>query len=228
MHVVIADDHALMRQGLILLMRDPHPDWIFGEAASLDEVLAAFGRAPVDLLLMDLRMPGMAGGQSLHALRESHPRTRVAVLTATEDRATILECLAAGVHGYILKSATAAHMLAAIETLLEGGVYVPPMLAHLIAAAGPRPAAEGGFHGGDAPGGDGRGNGGSVRMAGMTPRQTDVLNLLAEGLSTKDIARRLDLGLGTVKVHLAGVYRALNASNRMEAVVRAGRLKAGG
>jgi DNA-binding NarL/FixJ family response regulator len=230
--VLIADDHALLRQGLIVLMRDAHPEWMFGEAASFDEAIEQLSQAPADLLLIDLHMPGMDGSRTLLALREVYPQTRVAVLTGTEDRATILDCLGAGVHGYILKSGAAETMLQAIETLLAGGVYVPAMITRVAAVAPPMAHLHG----------PGRAStsaatepalsplaaaGGPVlaKPAGLTPRQIDVLKLLAEGRSTKDIARGLNLGLGTVKVHLAGVYRALGASNRMEAMVRAGRLK---
>ncbi len=247
MHVLIADDHALLRQGLIVLMRDAHPTWTFGEAASFDEALEQLSQAPVDLLLIDLRMPGMEGSRTLQALREVYPQSRIAVLTGTDDRATILDCLGAGVHGYILKSDAAESMLGAIETLLAGGVYVPSMLTRLAGvAAKPLPSGAPPSSGAPAvgvpqaaappaavppaalsPGAAPQPPQGAqaARPAGLTPRQIDVLKLLAEGRSTKDIARTLNLGLGTVKVHLAGVYRALGASNRMEAVVRAGRLK---
>ena len=250
MHVLIADDHALLRQGLIVLMRDAHPTWTFGEAASFDEALEQLSQAPVDLLLIDLRMPGMEGSRTLQALREVYPQSRIAVLTGTDDRATILDCLGAGVHGYILKSDAAESMLGAIETLLAGGVYVPSMLTRLAGvAAKPLPSGAPPSSGAPAvavppvppaaispgvisPGGISPGaapqlppGAQAARPAGLTPRKIDVLKLLAEGRSTKDIARTLNLGLGTVKVHLAGVYRALGASNRMEAVVRAGRLK---
>jgi DNA-binding NarL/FixJ family response regulator len=257
---VIADDHALLRQGLIVLMRDAHPDWTFGEAASFDEALEQLAMEPVELLLIDLHMPGMEGSRTLQALREVYPQSRIAVLTGTEDRATILDCLGAGVHGYILKSDAAETMLGAIETLLVGGVYVPPMITRIAGAAGkallPAAAASppgggvaaaagaaaspgamaltpvaaaaqpaSGTASGAVPAAGAAGPGSMGKPAGLTPRQIDVLKLLAEGRSTKDIARGLNLGLGTVKVHLAGVYRALGASNRMEAVVRAGRLK---
>lgn len=213
MLVLIADDHALLREGMIMLLRDAHPEWRFAEAASFDDVLGKLGDGPVDLLLIDLGMPGMDGGRTLQALREVYPDSRVAVLTGMEDRATILDCLGAGVHGYLLKSDTAENMLSAVETIMSGGVYVPIAVTRVLGSATAPPD--------------------SVRPPlssngkpnGLTPRQTDVMMLLAEGHSTKDIARRLNLGLGTVKVHLAGVYRALGASNRMEAMVRAGRLK---
>jgi DNA-binding NarL/FixJ family response regulator len=203
--ILVADDHALVRQGLVRLLKDAHSDWRFGEAGTLDETIEALSGAPHDLLVIDLNMPGMEGSASLQALREAYPTTRIAVLTGAEDRATILDCLSAGVHGYILKSDAVGHLVEAIETVMRGQVYVPQALTRIVQARpAPQPAS-----------------------ATLTPRQFEVLQLLAEGRSTKDIARRLDLGVGTVKVHLAGVYRALGAQNRMEAVVKAGKFKLG-
>jgi two-component system invasion response regulator UvrY len=102
--ILIADDHALVRQGLRQLLGDNNPDYEFTEADGLDATLDALATGGADLLLTDLNMPGMAGAESLRALREAHPVTKVAVLTGSDDRATILQCLGAGVHGYILKA----------------------------------------------------------------------------------------------------------------------------
>lgn len=159
----------------------------------------------------------MAGAESLHALREGHPATSVAVFTGSDDRATILQCLGAGVHGYILKSLPVEEIQRAIATILSGGVYVAPSLAQVDPAqeapslepARETPATE-------PPPGDAR---------RFTNRQLDVLRLLAEGRSTKEIARTLDPGPGTVKIHLAAIFQTLNAHNRTEAVVLASKLK---
>eukprot|EP01037_Dinobryon_pediforme_P012530 gene12530-12619_t len=221
MKLLVADDHALLRQGLLVSLGDAHPDWQFAEAAGLDQALEILSGNTIDMAIIDLNMPGMEGGASLQALREGYPDVRIAVLTATEDRATILECLAAGAHGYILKSDAVEQLVFAIETVLRGQVYVPPALARVVQGAqrtNPLPAAA-------TPVPEPEIAQPPARIAGFTPRQADVLKLLAEGRSTKDIARRLALGVGTVKVHLAGVYRVLGARNRMEAVVKAGKVR---
>ena len=139
MKLLVADDHALVRQGLLGLLRDAHPDWSFDEAGTLDEALEALSREPTDLLVLDLNMPGMDRSTSLQALREAYPATRIAVLTATEEREIILECLSAGVHGYILKSDAVGQLVYAIEAVLQGQVYVPPTLTRLVQAAGVPP-----------------------------------------------------------------------------------------
>jgi DNA-binding NarL/FixJ family response regulator len=170
------------------------------------------------LLLIDLSMPGMAGAASLRTLREIYPETKVVVLTGADDRPTIVECLAAGIHGYIVKSSPTEEIVNAVKTILAGSVYVTPAIAHIAATAG---ASEG--VGANPPSGPTPKPG--LRAEDFTPRQRDVLRLLSEGRQTKEIARQLDLGEGTVKVHLAAIYRTLNARNRTEAVLMAGKLK---
>ena len=211
MRVVIADDHALLRESLVGFLRGAFPDWEFGQAGSLDQARERMTEASADLLIIDLEMPGMSGSETLEPLRREYPNVKMAVLTATEDRDMILGCLAAGVHGYILKLDATDELLNAIRTIMDGGVYVPASLSRVIRSAGVvvtkgnRPRAP-------------------LEVPQLTARQQDVMTLLAEGLSTKMIARRLSLGVGTVKVHLAALYRALDVHTRMEAVVKAGAL----
>src|ERR1700722_11044496 len=129
--VLIADDHALLRQGLRQLLADENPDYEFSEAEGFDSALEVLAASGGDLMLIDLGMPGMAGADSLRALREAHPSTKIAVLTGSDDRSTILQCLGAGVHGYILKSSPMEEIQRAIATILAGGVYVAPSLTQL-------------------------------------------------------------------------------------------------
>jgi DNA-binding NarL/FixJ family response regulator len=210
MRVLIADDHALLRTGVIEFLSGIHSDWSFIQADSLERADVILEGSKIDLLILDLNMPGMRGVASVQRLRADYPDVAIAVLTGAEDRGTILECLGAGVHGYILKSAQSEQLLQAVSTILAGGVYVPPSLTHVVQQA---------------PRGSVPGSSWNSLPAALTGRQLDVLRLLAAGQSTKEIARVLDLGVGTVKVHLAGVYRALGAHSRMEAVVKAGRFQ---
>lgn len=209
--LLIADDHSLLRQGVRQLLSDEFPGFTFAEAGSLDSVLDQLAAEPVDVLLMDLGMPGMAGAESLRALRETHPNARIIVVTGVEERAMILDCLAAGVHGYVLKASPVEEIIRAVRMVLAGDIYVASALATIGTerAVTERRAA--------AP---------SMPMdtSRFTARQVQVLQLLAQGRSTKDIARILELGPGTVKIHLAAIYRRLNAHNRTEAVVLASKL----
>ncbi len=209
MQILIADDHALLRRGLIELLHSVYPDWEFLQASTLDETTELLNVHRVGLLILDLKMPGMNSVHTIHSLRTKYPDLSVTILTGSDDRAMILQCLSAGVHGYILKSAASEQLVQAVETILAGGIYVPPLLSHVPHEDEPVMAV--------------RENVTLSPNLPMTGRQLEVLKLLAEGRCTKDIARALGLGIGTVKVHLAGVYRALGAHSRMEAVVKAGK-----
>lgn len=223
MQILIADDHALVRQGLRQILADDElglpnasGDLSFLEADGFDAALEVLAAEGADLLLIDLSMPGMAGANSLRALREAHPNTKIVVITGWEDRATMLDCLSAGVHGYVPKSFATDQIVKAIEVILGGGVYVPSEIANL--------------NGAEAVNGSGKDKPiGSTPMvpglARFTKRQLDVLQLLGQGRSTKEIARALELSEGTVKVHLAAIYRGLNARNRTEAVALASKLQ---
>ena len=228
--ILIADDHPLVRQAMRLVFLDDSSEYEFNEADGLDSALDLLSANEVDLLLMDLGMPGMAGADSLRALRETYPATKIAVVTGQDDRATILDCLSAGIHGYILKASPVEEIMQAIASILAGRVYVTPALAQSAAChasalhasalhagvyhAGAQNNAEPLHYSASAPQG-------SMEPPRLTKRQAEVLRLLAQGQPTKQIARVLDLGIGTVKIHLAAVFRALNAKNRTEAALLA-------
>ena len=132
MKVLIADDHALVRQALRQLLADPALGLVNGERAlsfteadGFDAALEVLAASGADLLLIDLSMPGMAGAASLRALREAHPATKIVVVAGWEDRATMLECLSAGVHGYVLKSFATDQIVRAIEVILAGRRLCP-------------------------------------------------------------------------------------------------------
>jgi DNA-binding NarL/FixJ family response regulator len=205
--ILIADDHALFRKGLALLLADAYPKSDLRDVDSLDAALEALSGDPVDLAILDLRMPGMNGAESLRAVREAYPDTSLLVLSASDARNDVLGALGAGVHGYVVKTTPDAELLAAIERVRKGEVYVPPQLA-LRSAGDASDAAEA-----------------APIIQGLTPRQRDVLRLLARGKANKEIARELDLAEGTVKIHLAAVLRFLKARNRTEAAVLASRYK---
>lgn len=207
--VLIADDHSLSRQGLRQLLAEQDPDHELAEAEGFDATLDMLAERGGDLLLIGLGIPGMAGAGCLRALREAFPATRIAVIADSDDRATILHCLGAGVHGYVLKASPVEEIQQAIAIILAGGVYVVPSLADVGHHIAP-----------DMPGAD-------TANAGprFTARQLDVLRLLAQGRSTPEIARHLELRPGTVKIHLAAIFRALNVRSRTEAVELAAKLK---
>jgi DNA-binding NarL/FixJ family response regulator len=207
MKLLIADDHEMVRLALRVALGPLGPDVGFVEAANAEEALAAAGaNADLDLVLIDIHMPGMGGVEGVRRLRAARPELPVLACSATEDPALVRSLLALGVCGFIPKSDSTSVIQQAVRLVLAGGTYVPPRLLEVAPAAPAVPA----------------------RLAALTPRQHDVLRLLAQGKPNKLIARELDISEATVKVHLLAVFRALGARNRTEAVVIAQRLVAEG
>lgn len=203
---LIADDHALFRQGLELLLRDELRASRVEQAANLEAALdVANALDRLDLFAIDLNMPGMSGAEGLSAAREAFPSARLVVVSASDRPEDITAALKAGADGYVPKHLTPEATVEALQAILRGEGYVPsgfsyvdPSLRSRLDAAG---RAAHGQH--------------------LTPRQVDVLRQLIHGKSAKEIARALNLGEGTVRIHLAGAYRALGARNRIDAVIKA-------
>lgn len=202
--VVVADDHGLTRQGMRLLLNSVCPGCEVVEADTLPAAMAALGAATTDMLLLDLDMPGMNGILSVETLRTIFPELKIAVVSGSADQQTIVHCLSAGANGYVLKEEAVNEVARAIAAVLEGYSYVSrgaaPVLETDTVVSADRPGR-------------------------FTARQHDVLRQLKLGRSNKEIARELRLSEGTVKIHLAAIYRLLRARNRTEAVVLAGQLK---
>jgi DNA-binding NarL/FixJ family response regulator len=201
---LIADDHALFRQGLEFLLKDELRAARVEQAADLDAAMdIAAGLDQIDLIVLDLNMPGMSGVEGLAAVRESFPSVRLVVFSASDRTEDISAALRAGADGYVPKHLSPEETVNALSRILQGESYVPGAYAASVA----RPGRDG----------DGAGN----RAQSLTPRQVDVLRQLIRGQSAKEIARALSLGEGTVRIHLAGAYRALGARNRIDAVLKA-------
>lgn len=211
--VLVSDRQALFRHGLIGLLRESWAEWSFHQADDYAATRHQAASFQPDLLLLDLELPGLQGADGVQRFRALYPDCMVIVLADTDERATILQCLTAGAQGYVLKSATPLQFLRGLETVLSGDVFAPATLSGKPsavpfhpAAAEPQPQATLTL---------------DPVLAQLTERQRDVFRLLAEGCATKTIARRLDLAVGTVKVHLAAIYRALDAHSRLEALAKA-------
>jgi DNA-binding NarL/FixJ family response regulator len=202
---LIADDHELFRSGLKHLLVDVlHADEV-REAETFDRAIEMLtNEGAGDLILVDLRMPGMSGAEALAALRDGFPEAKVAVVSAWEERAEIIAALSAGVHGYIPKSLPSAEIAAAIRSILDGRIYVPSIIGKREPGA---PVREGVSNAG----------GGQEKLTG---RQREVLSELLKGQASKEIARTLDIAEGTVKIHLAAIYRALGVRTRAEAIAK--------
>lgn len=211
--VLLLDDHSLSRHGAAAALGQANPGWNIATASSLPEFLRCTGLAIWDLLLLDLPTLGAGAEELLQMFRRGCPNSKMVVLNGPEDDAEKRRLVAAGTDGYLSRSAP-------IEDLsrLATSLLAMPVLDSSIGVSSREP-------------GD-RGAGPTLPRAEsphcpppLTDRQRAVLRLMAEGRSTKDIARRLGLAVGTVKVHLSGTYRALGAHSRVEALAKAGMIE---
>lgn len=225
MKVLIADDHRLIVEGVKTKLAEYAPDITFVVAmdlAGLDAVLDRLDAEPVDLAIVDLAMPGTHGHEHVIALRARAPSVPVIVLSGSEDTALIRTLLELGVQGFIPKAYSPDVMLSAVRLVLSGGVYVPPMLLADAARQGwqlPAAPLAAAALADAAPSFEG------LRQL-LTERQIDVMRLLSQGKPNKLIARDLGISEGTVKIHLAAIFRALNVRNRVEAVIASRELTA--
>ena len=199
MKILVVDDHPLILAALAqLLPRGERPRSVIG-AADRDEAYAMLATHPdCALVLLDLALPGTRGLELLGAMRRDFPRLPIAVLSATHDRATVDAALAAGARGYIAKTASGRDLVLAVERLLDGRTCPRPDLARAPVPTGPGIAT-------------------APDALGLTRRQTDVLALLAQGKPNKLICRELSIEEGTVKAHIATIFRVLDVTNRTEA-----------
>jgi DNA-binding NarL/FixJ family response regulator len=201
MRILLADDHPLFREGVrhVLAQLDSHVEIIDAhDYPSLFSV--AKHHADLDLALVDLNMPGMDAHEAVIRFRSEFPGVPLVILSATETRADIQRTLKAGALGYIQKSSPSRVILDALHQVLAGDIYVPPALERAFSASAASP---------------------SPVPPHLTSRQLEVLKLLIQGKTNKTIGQRLGLSEGTVKIHMAAIFRALNVRNRTEATVAA-------
>jgi DNA-binding NarL/FixJ family response regulator len=205
LNILLADDHEVMRLAMRHALQPLAEEIRWHEAADAAQVEAQLANGvDFDLALIDLHMPGCDGAPTIARWRRQVPALPVVILSATEDAALVRELISLGVSGFVPKSDAAEVMLQAIRLILAGGTYAP---LRFLSDARPDRI--------DAPS--------SATGLGLTPRQVEVLGLLARGLPNKSIARELGLAEATVKVHLLAIFRVLQARNRTEAVVAAQR-----
>ncbi len=205
--VLCADDHPLVRKGIAALVAGEPDLALVAEAADGAAAVALFAEHRPDVTLMDLRMPardGVADGiAATVAIRAVDPAARVIALTSYDGDQEIYRALAAGVSGYLLKEMVHSDVVGAIRLVHAGHRLVPPAVADRLA------------------GGGGGGGGGTGAAATLTPREVQVLELVARGLSNKEVARRLGTAAGTVKAQVQNILSKLRAADRTHAVTLA-------
>ncbi|MCU1676524.1 MAG: response regulator transcription factor [Frankiales bacterium] len=201
--VLIVDDHAVVRRGLADLLTASGDIAVVGSLEDGSGAAAAVVELEPDIVLMDLSMPGMDGIEATRAVLAARPETKVVVLTSFSDSARILGALEAGAVGYLLKDTEPDVITRAIRDAAVGGVPLSPQAARAL-LPGNRPA-------------------GNATADALTPREREVLSLVALGLANKSVARRLAISEKTVKAHLTRVFTVLGVSDRTSAALWAQR-----
>ncbi|MDN3277972.1 response regulator transcription factor [Frankia sp. RB7] len=200
MKFLIVDDHSILRAGISVLLKQENPDAVVVEASDGEQALALAEAQPdLDAVLLDLQMPGVGGQSVLEEFGRRFPGLPVVILTSTEDPEEVRKSLSSGALGYVPKSASSTTLIGALKLVLQGDVYVPPLMLNERPREIPTnpPAA-------------------SLRR--LTQRQSDVLRLVQRGISNKLIARELGLSEKTVKVHVTSILKALNVTTRTAAI----------
>lgn len=205
--VLLVEDETLVRQGIRKLLElDPRIE-IAAEAADGEEALRRIAEVRPDVVLLDVRMPKLDGLGVLRVLRDRSEAPPCLVLTTFDDRSLALEAIREGARGYLRKDVTLAELVTAVETLAAGGTYLQPALTAALAEgarAHPLPATPG-----------------PALVEPLTPRETEVLRLMAAAYTNREIAEALGTAEGTVKIHVSNILSKLGARDRTHAVLRA-------
>jgi DNA-binding NarL/FixJ family response regulator len=205
--VLVADDHPVVREGLVAMLRT-QPDFeIVGEAATGREVLDLVAKRDPDVLLLDLEMPDVDGVSVLRQLRERSSRTRAIVFTVFDTDDRIIAAVEAGAAGYLLKGAPRSEIFAAVRVVHAGGSLLEPVVASKVL----QHVRDAGARSGDA----------NRTSPMLTAREQNVLELMARGRTNKQIAAALSITERTVKFHVSSIFAKLGAGNRADAVTRA-------
>jgi DNA-binding NarL/FixJ family response regulator len=207
--VVIADDHPLFRGAMRLAIEGMFRSARITEAATIDEATAALQKADeVDLILLDLKMPGVSGYSGLSFLRAQYPAVPIIVVSGSSDQQTIRRCLDFGAAGFIPKTTEVEVMREAIRNVLDGGSWTPPDFDHAVKTDKETADLV-------------------KRLASLTPQQMRVLMMLSEGLLNKQIAYELSVSEATVKAHVSAILTKLGVESRTQAVIAAAKIDMG-
>jgi DNA-binding NarL/FixJ family response regulator len=200
----MADDHSLFRYGLKAMFRSEDGFEVAGEAATGEEVVEQAARLDPDVVLMDIRMPGLNGIEATRRILQANPSIGVVVVTMFEDDDSVFAAMRAGARGYVLKGADVEEVLKVVSAVAEGEAHFGPKIARRLVGyfsdPGPAPAEA---------------------FPELTSREAEVLDLIARGMSNREIARRLYLSPKTVRNHTSNIFLKLRVADRAQAIVRA-------
>ena len=190
--ILIADDHAVVRLGVRLAIENRADMVLVGEARNAAETMELASQHQPDILLLDLRMPGAVGPSVIVGIVRSHPRTHVLIFSSYASEEEIYQSLHHGARGFLTKDATRDEIINAIREVHRGGRYIPPAVAGRFAER--------------------------LQRSELTRREMEILNLLADGKTNRDIGRALQIAESTVKNHIKGLLTKLGANDRLQAI----------
>ena len=201
LRILLVEDQARILAQLSRLLETFEEVEIVGSARDGADALALVAQLRPDVVLLDLGLPDMDGIEVTRRVRSSHPATEILIFTIFDEEDRVLEAVRAGASGYLLKGASAERIVEALRDVHQGGSVIQPQLARSLLRRFQAPANEGG--------------------PSLTPRETEILTLIAKGLSNRSAAEMLNLSRATVRTHLEHIYAKLDVSNRTEAVTEA-------
>lgn len=211
--MLVADDHTVFRQGLRQVLELQPDIEVVGEASNGEQTVALTEQLRPDVVLIDISMPVVGGIEAARRIKQSRPETGVVMLTIHDSDDYLLEAIAAGINGYVLKDVEPEALVEAVRSCARGNGYLhPAMAARILTRLGAsiamqlpqaRPASQ------------------RIGDEGLTPREFEVLELLAKGASNRDIAKQLFISASTVKNHLTSIFRKLGVTDRTQAVLYA-------
>jgi DNA-binding NarL/FixJ family response regulator len=203
--VILADDHAVVRQGIRRFLEEDAAIDVVAEASDGAEAVHLVEEHRPDVAVLDIRMPEVTGVEATRRIKARFPDTHVLVLTAYDDDPYVFALLEAGADGYVLKSASADQLVDAVHTVYSGESALSPEVASKVVqqATGRRPASA------------------ADQIEPLTPREIDVLRLVAKGMTNREVGQELGISHRTVQGHLASIYDKLDANSRTEAVTEA-------
>ena len=199
--ILLCDDHTLFREGIKAILRDEHSIEIVGEAENGRQAVDRAQQLNPDVVLMDISMPDLSGFEATVRILQANPKIRILILTMYEEEEVITRCLTAGASGYVLKDAPRADLIRAIDVVKQGGQYISSRALKKVVKEHVREA-----------------KGSVTDYERLSGREREVLKLLADGLSLKEIATRLVLSVKTVDNHKTNMMRKLNLHDRIEVI----------
>lgn len=204
--IVVADDHPLLRDGVIRTLQSQEGLDVLGEADSADTAVEQVITCRPDIALLDISMPG-SGIEAARRISSMKAATRIIMLTVSEEDDDVIEALKAGAHGYVLKGVRAEELVSVIKTVHVGGSYIPPSLASRVLLAMNSPEK--------------KPQSTDELLDSLTDRETEILKLVSVGNSNKEVGLKLELQEKTVKHYMTSILQKLHAKNRVEAAVKA-------